>query len=90
MKSTNLKYIGNGNTSIVFETLKNSALNVFYHEPIEKVSHQKVREYIDYLLEKRHKARTINLHLARIRVFYDYLYNEEEIKKIIGILDQYR
>ena len=47
---------------------------------IEQVCHQKVTEYIDYLLEKRLKARTINLHLARIRVFYDYLYHEEEIK----------
>lgn len=51
-------------------------------QPIEKVSHQKVTEYIDHLLEKRLKARTINLHLARIRVFYDYLYNEEEIKVV--------
>ena len=47
---------------------------------IEQVRHQKVRQYIDFLLEKRVKARTINLHLARIRVFYDYLYHEEEIK----------
>ena len=53
---------------------------VWVDEPIEKVSHQKVSEYIDYLLEKRLKAGTINLHLARIRVFYDYLYHEEEIK----------
>jgi len=41
-----------------------------------------VTEYIDYLLEKRLKAKTINLHLARIRVFYDYLYHEEEIKVV--------
>ncbi|MBE9523427.1 MAG: tyrosine-type recombinase/integrase [Proteobacteria bacterium] len=47
---------------------------------IEQICHQKVTEYIDYLLEKGLKARTINLHLARIRVFYDYLYHEEEIK----------
>lgn len=48
--------------------------------PIEQVDHQKLTEYVDYLLGKRLKAGTINLHLARIRVFYDYLYHEEEIK----------
>jgi len=50
--------------------------------PIERVSQHKVTEYIDYLLKKRLKAKTINLHLARIRVFYDYLYHEEEIKMV--------
>ena len=50
--------------------------------PIERVCQHKVTEYIDYLLEKRLKAKTINLHLARIRVFYDYLYHEEEIKVV--------
>jgi len=55
---------------------------VWVNVPIEKVSQQKVAEYIDYLLEKRLKAKTINLHLARIRVFYDYLYHEEEIKVV--------
>ena len=50
--------------------------------PIERVCQHKVTEYIDYLLTKRLKAKTINLHLARIRVFYDYLYHEEEIKVV--------
>jgi site-specific recombinase XerD len=50
--------------------------------PIERVSQHTVSEYIDYLLKKRLKAKTINLHLARIRVFYDYLYHEEEIKVV--------
>jgi site-specific recombinase XerD len=53
---------------------------VWLNVPIEQATHQKVAEYIDYLLEKKLKAGTINLHLARIRVFYDYLYHEEEIK----------
>ncbi len=55
---------------------------VWVNIPIERVCQQKVSEYIDYLLKKRLKARTINLHLARIRVFYDYLYHEEEIKMV--------
>ena len=55
---------------------------VWVNVPIERVCQHKVTEYIDYLLEKRLKAKTINLHLARIRVFYDYLYHEEEIKMV--------
>ena len=48
--------------------------------PIEKVDHWKVGEYTDCLLAKRLKPKTINCHLACIRVFYDYLYHEEAIK----------
>jgi site-specific recombinase XerD len=55
---------------------------VWVDEPIEKVSHQKVAQYIDYLLEKRLKPKTINCHMARIHAFYDYLYHEEEIKVV--------
>lgn len=55
---------------------------VWVNVPIERVSQHKVTEYIDYLLKKRLRAKTINLHLARIRGFYDYLYHEEEIKMV--------
>jgi len=48
--------------------------------PIETVDYYKVTEYVDYLLSKRLKPKTINCHLACIRVFYQYLKNEEEIK----------
>lgn len=48
--------------------------------PIEQVNYRKVAEYTDYLLRKRLTPKTINCHLACIRVFYDYLYHEEEIK----------
>lgn len=48
--------------------------------PIETVDHYKMTEYIDYLLSKRLKPKTINCHLACIRVFYRYLSDEEEIK----------
>jgi site-specific recombinase XerD len=53
---------------------------IWVNVPIERVCQHKVTGYIDYLLKKRLKAKTINLHLARIRGFYDYLYHEEEIK----------
>jgi len=48
--------------------------------PIEVVDQRKVAEYTDELLSKRLKAKTINCHLACIRVFYHYLYHEEQIK----------
>ena len=50
--------------------------------PIEKADHWKVAEYTDHLLYKRLKPKTINCHLACIRVFYDYLHHEEGIKVI--------
>jgi site-specific recombinase XerD len=66
-------------------TIKNY-LNILRHfvlwvnVPIEAVDPRKVAEYTDYLLSKRLKPKTINCHLACIRVFYDYLYYEEDIK----------
>jgi site-specific recombinase XerD len=48
--------------------------------PIEQVDHHKVAEYTDYLLRRRLSAKSINCHLACIRVFYKYLYYEEEIR----------
>ena len=48
--------------------------------PIERVEHGKVGEYVDHLLGKRLKPKSINLHLACIRIFYNYLYHEEGIK----------
>jgi len=48
--------------------------------PIEKVDRHKVAEYTDHLLYRRLKPKTINCHLACIRVFYDYLYHEEGIR----------
>jgi len=47
--------------------------------PIEEVDRQKVTEYTDHLLCKKLKPKTINCHLACIRVFYDYLHHEEGI-----------
>jgi len=48
--------------------------------PIERVEHDKVGEYVDHLLGKRLKPKSINFHLACIRIFYNYLYHEEGIK----------
>lgn len=48
--------------------------------PVEKVDRRKIEDYTDHLLYKRLKPKTINCHLACIRVFYDYLYHEEGIR----------
>lgn len=50
MESTNLKYAGNGSSSIVFKTPENSALNVFYTRPIKKV--QKIFDRLSFAYEK--------------------------------------
>ena len=47
--------------------------------PLEHVSYQKINAYIDYLLAKRLKPKTINCHLNSIRRFYSYLHHEEQI-----------
>lgn len=47
--------------------------------PIEHVTSVEVKYYIDFLLEQRLKAHTINCHLSSIRRFYDYLKDEEEL-----------
>jgi site-specific recombinase XerD len=50
---------------------------VWVNVPIEEVDRNKVAEYTDHLLYKKLKSKTINCHLACIRVFYDYLHHEE-------------
>jgi site-specific recombinase XerD len=52
---------------------------VWLDVPIEQVNHKKVLDYIDYLLGKRLKPKTINCHLDSIRGFYTYLHDEEEV-----------
>jgi len=63
-----------------------SYLNILKHfviwvnVPIEEADYHILAEYTDYLLRKRLKPKTINCHLACIRVFYHYLYHEEGIR----------
>jgi len=48
--------------------------------PIEQVNNKKVLAFIDHLLNKRLKPKTINSYLDSIRGFYNYLDNEEDIR----------
>jgi site-specific recombinase XerD len=47
--------------------------------PIEQASRQDVKLYVDFLLEKDMKARSINCHISVVRCFYDYLRDEEHL-----------
>ena len=47
--------------------------------PIEAVTHKKLLSFIDHLLDKRLKPKTINCYLDSIRGFYDYLIHEEDV-----------
>jgi site-specific recombinase XerD len=52
---------------------------VWVDVPLQAVTHSKVLTYIDWLLSKRLKPKTINCHLACISGFYQYLYHEKGI-----------
>ncbi len=48
--------------------------------PIEEVTYRKIGEYMDSLLSKRLKPKTVNCYLNSVCQFYHYLCDEEEIK----------
>lgn len=47
--------------------------------PLESVTHATVSCYIDHLMRKRLKPKTINCHVNRISQFYHYLHEEENV-----------
>ena len=53
---------------------------IWLNVPLEQVSADKIEDYIDYLHQKRLQPASINLYLAIIRVFYNYLKYEEQVK----------
>ncbi|MBU8848216.1 MAG: tyrosine-type recombinase/integrase [Desulfobacterales bacterium] len=65
-----------GTVKNYMNSLKNFA--IWIDCPIEDVTNQHILEYIDYLLDKRLRAKTINNNLDSIRGFYNYLQNEEK------------
>ena len=52
---------------------------IWVNVPIEEATNKHVLLYIDSLLEKRLKPKSINCHLDSIRGFYEYLAKEEGI-----------
>lgn len=53
--------------------------------PIEKVTPKMVLSFIDHLLDKNLKPKTINCYINSIRKFYDYLIEEEEIPLLLPV-----
>jgi site-specific recombinase XerD len=47
--------------------------------PLAKVTRKEIGGYVDHLLRKRRTPKTITCHLQTIRLFFDYLMNEEGI-----------
>jgi site-specific recombinase XerD len=58
--------------------------------PLEQVRTDKIEDYIDDLHQKRMQPASINLYLAIIRVFYNYLKYEEKIKLLNPVNAKYR
>lgn len=51
---------------------------VWVSVPVESVTPEDVKHYIDFMLERRLAPQTINGHLIVIRCFYNYLKDEEQ------------
>jgi site-specific recombinase XerD len=47
--------------------------------PLEQTGYEQVKRYIEMLMNKRRSPVTINCHLASIRGFFDYLYDEGQL-----------
>ena len=45
--------------------------------PLPEVTRKEIGAYVDHLLRKRRTPKTITCHLQTIRLFFDYLINEE-------------
>jgi site-specific recombinase XerD len=45
--------------------------------PLSEVTRKEIEAYVDHLLRKRRTPKTITCHLQTIRLFFDYLINEE-------------
>jgi len=55
---------------------------VWVDVPIEAVTHKKLLAYLDHLLDRGLKPKTINCHLDSIRGFYHYLIEEEQVQTV--------
>ena len=50
--------------------------------PLSEVTRKEIGAYVDHLLRKRRTSKTITCHLQTIRLFFDYLINEERIRMV--------
>ena len=50
--------------------------------PLEQVTREKFTDYVDFLISKKVKPKTINCHISCVRAFYEYLQQEDTLKVI--------
>jgi site-specific recombinase XerD len=58
--------------------------------PIERVSSKETDSYLDHLLRRRKKPKTINCHFGCIHAFYDYLIEDEGMPLANPVKKKYR
>jgi site-specific recombinase XerD len=58
--------------------------------PLEEVTTKETDAYMDHLLRRRKKPKTINCHLGCIHAFYDYLIEDEGMSLINPVRKNYR
>jgi site-specific recombinase XerD len=64
--------------------------SVWLKIPLEQVSSKETNAYMDHLLRRRKKPKTINCHFGCIHTFYDYLIEEEEMPLTNPVRKNYR
>jgi site-specific recombinase XerD len=65
-------------------------LNAWLHVPLEQVTNKETDAYMDYLLRRRMKPKTINCHFGCIHAFYDYLIEDERMPLTNPVRKNYR
>ena len=48
--------------------------------PLEQVTREKLIDYVDFLISRNLKPKTINCHISCVRAFYEYLQQEETLQ----------
>jgi len=48
--------------------------------PLEQVARETLVDYVDFLISKKAKPKTINCHISCVRAFYEYLKREDTLK----------
>jgi site-specific recombinase XerD len=64
--------------------------SVWLQVPLEQAAHKETDVYMDHLLRKRMKPKTINCHFGCIHAFYDYLIEDEGMLLTNPVKKKYR
>ncbi len=64
--------------------------NVWSQVSLEQITHKETDAYMDHLLRRRMKPKTINCHFGCIHAFYDYLIEDERMPLTNPVRKNYR